>query len=617
MHIDSLQTQAELCDVCCGKDDEDLYIVFNALYRVVIGDIFYQGSERNPGEFDLDPLSANQRKQEDFNASQEKLQLFRQEVSCQALMDLVSSPRFDLLLREIFKSKYIRVQDTTCKHQELAMNFIKTFDLKNDENLDDPDLHRKRYLENTEKLDMLYNRVKQLKSEIETYYHDMDDLSDRIVQRLLNNHSYFANKKAQEADEDGENSDDEDSDTFDPYVKKNSTNNESLNGSASTALGSESTNSNYDKSIQEMTPIMNQGRKHKKSKTATFKSKLPKKATDVLKNWFLSNIQNPYPSHEAKELLSKMTGLTRKQIQNWFTNSRKRFLEPLKKKIEGQKGKDVIMTTVENLFTPESHSQADQTESSIQPMNVEPIISPQSQLKMKPQVSFGPSLQTIGENPQMKPFAFQRLPTQINPQGQVQALVYPTMISSANMQPGNNFVVVPWVMPQPVYSYRPTYPNMLPVVTPQFIPFQQNGFAGNYPVIDNASFMNSQYMLPMQANMIDVNGLMKQTINTNFNTINTNFNTINNNVYANLNQQPGANAQPIFINQGMPFMGRMPQFGAQNNVNVDKMMYTTGMPEGKQKLSSGVYHPKPDLIESYYQGTKFVHKEQHAETNIS
>lgn len=59
------------------------------------------------------------------------------------------------------------------------------------------------------------------------------------------------------------------------------------------------------------------------SKDASFKTKLPKKATDVLKSWFLNNIQNPYPSHDAKEVLSKMTGLSKKQIQNWFTNSRK------------------------------------------------------------------------------------------------------------------------------------------------------------------------------------------------------------------------------------------------------------------------------------------------------
>jgi len=61
----------------------------------------------------------------------------------------------------------------------------------------------------------------------------------------------------------------------------------------------------------------------KSSRDACFKSKLPKKATDVLKSWFLNNIQNPYPSHDAKEVLSKMTGLSKKQIQNWFTNSRK------------------------------------------------------------------------------------------------------------------------------------------------------------------------------------------------------------------------------------------------------------------------------------------------------
>jgi Homeobox KN domain len=63
--------------------------------------------------------------------------------------------------------------------------------------------------------------------------------------------------------------------------------------------------------------------KKTKATYVTAKSKLPKKATDILKNWFLVNIQNPYPNYEAKEVLSKATGLTKKQIQNWFTNSRK------------------------------------------------------------------------------------------------------------------------------------------------------------------------------------------------------------------------------------------------------------------------------------------------------
>lgn len=115
-------------------------------------------------------------------------------------------------------------------------------------------------------------------------------------------------------DEDKDSSDDQGSDIDSSVEKKVGTTSESVNLTNSTGASSESS----DKSDEEKLE-----RKHKKSKTATFKSKLPKKATDVLKNWFLGNIQNPYPSHEAKEMLSKMTGLTRKQIQNWFTNSRK------------------------------------------------------------------------------------------------------------------------------------------------------------------------------------------------------------------------------------------------------------------------------------------------------
>ena len=120
---DSLLNQGELCEVCFEKDDEDLYIVFNALYRVAVGEVFQQGSENMIDDFDLNPMSmySNQRREEEFKANQEKLQLFRSKVSTQTLLELISSPRFDLLLREIFKSKYNRVQDTNCKHKELAM----------------------------------------------------------------------------------------------------------------------------------------------------------------------------------------------------------------------------------------------------------------------------------------------------------------------------------------------------------------------------------------------------------------------------------------------------------------------------------------------------------------
>jgi len=49
----------------------------------------------------------------------------------------------------------------------------------------------------------------------------------------------------------------------------------------------------------------------------------PKRAVADLKTWLLENIENPYPSQKVKEALSEQTGLTKRQIQNWFTNARK------------------------------------------------------------------------------------------------------------------------------------------------------------------------------------------------------------------------------------------------------------------------------------------------------
>lgn len=59
------------------------------------------------------------------------------------------------------------------------------------------------------------------------------------------------------------------------------------------------------------------------SSKISVKTKFDKKTTDILKNWLIKNIDNPYPSDEVKEKLCEMTGLNKKQIQNWFTNTRK------------------------------------------------------------------------------------------------------------------------------------------------------------------------------------------------------------------------------------------------------------------------------------------------------
>lgn len=54
--------------------------------------------------------------------------------------------------------------------------------------------------------------------------------------------------------------------------------------------------------------------------------KLPDKASDILVKWLHENIFFPYPSEEMKQHLSESTDLTIVQIENWFTNARRRHI---------------------------------------------------------------------------------------------------------------------------------------------------------------------------------------------------------------------------------------------------------------------------------------------------
>ncbi|KAI1012347.1 hypothetical protein LB503_004238 [Fusarium chuoi] len=46
--------------------------------------------------------------------------------------------------------------------------------------------------------------------------------------------------------------------------------------------------------------------------------------TRVLRNWYLSNLDHPYPSEEEKASLSQQSGLSKSQVVNWFANTRRR-----------------------------------------------------------------------------------------------------------------------------------------------------------------------------------------------------------------------------------------------------------------------------------------------------
>ncbi|VDN51608.1 unnamed protein product [Dracunculus medinensis] len=56
------------------------------------------------------------------------------------------------------------------------------------------------------------------------------------------------------------------------------------------------------------------------------KTHLPPKAIEKLKTWLFLHALHPYPSENEKELLAKETGLQLGQVNNWFTNARRRIL---------------------------------------------------------------------------------------------------------------------------------------------------------------------------------------------------------------------------------------------------------------------------------------------------
>lgn len=54
------------------------------------------------------------------------------------------------------------------------------------------------------------------------------------------------------------------------------------------------------------------------------RSNLPKEVINVLNDWLLKNLHNPYPTPQVKRELLEKTGLNQVQLSNWFINVRRR-----------------------------------------------------------------------------------------------------------------------------------------------------------------------------------------------------------------------------------------------------------------------------------------------------
>lgn len=63
---------------------------------------------------------------------------------------------------------------------------------------------------------------------------------------------------------------------------------------------------------------------------------LPEESTNLLKKWLLDHSVDPYPSKEEKNQLSDITGLSKKQIDQWFINARRRKMHLSNEELPGQ-----------------------------------------------------------------------------------------------------------------------------------------------------------------------------------------------------------------------------------------------------------------------------------------
>jgi hypothetical protein len=59
------------------------------------------------------------------------------------------------------------------------------------------------------------------------------------------------------------------------------------------------------------------------------RSKLPYSAVKILDDWLAKHRENPYPTNAEKDHLITISGLTKKQVNTWLGNARRRQLDPL------------------------------------------------------------------------------------------------------------------------------------------------------------------------------------------------------------------------------------------------------------------------------------------------
>ena len=74
-------------------------------------------------------------------------------------------------------------------------------------------------------------------------------------------------------------------------------------------------------------------------------TQLSDESVEIMNEWFLSHINNPYPKLSEKETLAQRGGITVKQVTAWFSNRRNRSQNTKPKRM-----KRVLEKEINNIF---------------------------------------------------------------------------------------------------------------------------------------------------------------------------------------------------------------------------------------------------------------------------
>lgn len=98
----------------------------------------------------------------------------------------------------------------------------------------------------------------------------------------------------------------------------------------------------------ESTPVVNNQtpKARNASKIATRHYQLPDRAVEIMNEWFLEHLNNPYPQQSEKEHLAKLGGISIKQVTAWFSNRRNRSQNTKPKRM-----KRVLEQEINNIFS--------------------------------------------------------------------------------------------------------------------------------------------------------------------------------------------------------------------------------------------------------------------------